>query len=116
VPESAAAARTFRDVIDAHAAAQPRAVFLMAPEPALEIDYATLQRNCRSFAALLDHRGIEPGATVSFMLENGASAATVFLAAMYGGYVVSPINLHAQDAQLEYTLAHSGTRIVFASA
>ena len=65
---------------------------------------------------LLESRGVAPGATVSFMLENGASAATVFLGAMYGGYVVSPINLHAQDAQLEYTLAHSDTRIVFASA
>jgi long-chain acyl-CoA synthetase len=49
------------------------------------------------------------------MMENGASAATIFLGAMYGGYVVSPINLHAQDAQLEYTLAHSQTRLVFAS-
>jgi long-chain acyl-CoA synthetase len=49
------------------------------------------------------------------MLENGASAATIFLGAMYGGYVVSPINLNAQDAQLEYTLAHSETRLVFAS-
>ena len=50
------------------------------------------------------------------MLENGVSAATIFLGAMYGGYVVSPINLHAQDAQLEYTLAHSDTRIVFTAA
>ena len=109
MPESAFPPGTFRDVIDAHAAAQPRAPFLIAPEPALEIDYATLQGNCRALAALLGERGVEPGATVSFMLENGASAATVFLGAMYGGYVVSPINLHAQDAQLEYTLAHSDT-------
>ncbi len=34
---------------------------------------------------------------------------------MHGGYVVSPINLLAQDAQLEHVLAHSGTRIVFAA-
>ena len=107
---------TLRDVIDAQAAAQPSASFLCAPEPGLEIDYATLQRNCRALAASLAARGIEPGATVSFMLENGISAATLFLGAMYGGYVVSPINLHAQDAQLAYTLVHSDTRIVFASA
>jgi long-chain acyl-CoA synthetase len=107
---------TLRDVIDAHAATQPRATFICAPEPGLEIDYATLQRSCRALAASLDAAGIEPGATVSFMLENGVSAASAFLGAMYGGYVVSPINLHAQDAQLVYTLAHSDTRIVFASA
>ena len=107
---------TFRDVVDAHAASQPHAPFLLAPEPGLAIDYATLRADCRAFSALLAARGIAPGATVSFMLENGVSAATIFLGAMYGGYVVSPINLHAQDAQLEYTLVHSDTRLVFAGA
>jgi long-chain acyl-CoA synthetase len=113
--ESRALPATFRDVIDRHAAEQPRAPFLIAPEPALTIDYETLQRDCRAFAASLAAHGVAPGATVSYMLENGASAATVFLGAMYGGYVVSPVNLHAQDAQLDYTLAHSETRLVFVS-
>jgi long-chain acyl-CoA synthetase len=115
-PDAQRLAATFRDVIDAHAASQPGASFLVAPEAAIEIDYATLRGNCRAFAALLAARGVEQGATVSFMLENGLSAATIFLGAMYGGHVVSPINLHAQDAQLEYTLVHSDTRIVFAAA
>ena len=107
---------TFRSVIDAHAAAQPRAPFLIAPEPGVEIDYATLRDSCVAFAGWLDARGVRPRATVSFMLENGVSAASAFLGAMYGGYVVSPVNLLAQDAQLEYTLAHSETSIVIASA
>jgi long-chain acyl-CoA synthetase len=106
---------TFRALIDAHATARPHAPFLFAPEPDLRLDYAALAKACRNFAASLALRGIPPGATVSFMLENGASAATIFLGAMYGGYVVSPINLNAQDAQLAYTLAHSETRIVFTS-
>ena len=108
--------RSFREAIDAHASSQPRAPFLIAPESGREIDYATLQANCRAFAALLEREGIAPGSTVSFMLENGVSAATVFLGAMYGGYVVSPVNLLAQDTQLAYTLVHSDTRIVFAAA
>ena len=115
-PDASALPATFRDVIDAHAASRPHAPFLLAPEPVLGIDYATLRAKCRAFSASLAKRGIEPGATVSFMLENGVSAATLFLGAMYGGRVVSPINLHAQDAQLEYTLAHSETRIVFTAA
>ncbi|MGE5169364.1 MAG: AMP-binding protein [Rudaea sp.] len=106
---------TFRDVIDAHAARNPRAPFLIAPEPGRAIDYGTLRAICRAFSRMLVARGVPAGATVSFMLDNGASAATVFLGAMYGGYVVSPINLHAQDTQLEYTLAHSDTRLVFAT-
>jgi len=104
---------TFREVIDAHAQRHPRAAFLLAPEPALAIDYATLRQTSRAFAAMVAARGVARGATVSFMLPNGVSAATVFLGAMYGGFVVSPINLHAQDAQLEYTLSHSETRLVF---
>ena len=114
--DAGAAAATFRTVIDVHAAAQPRAPFLIAPEPRREIDYAALRAQCLSLAAWLAAQGIAPGSTVSFMLPNGVSAATVFLGAMYGGYVVSPINLLAQDAQLEYTLAHSDTRLVFATA
>jgi len=107
---------TFRAVIDAHASSQPHASFLIAPEPGLETDYATLRASCRAFTSLLDAAHIPPGATVAFMLENGWSAATVFLGAMYGGYVVSPINLLAQDAQLGYSLTHSEARIVFAAA
>ncbi|HEY3554026.1 MAG TPA: AMP-binding protein, partial [Casimicrobiaceae bacterium] len=106
---------TFREVVDAHAKACPSAPFLFAPEVDRTVDYATLAHTCRALAASLAARGVRPGATVSFMLENGISAATIFLGAMYGGYVVSPINLHAQDAQLEYTLTHSQTRIVFTS-
>jgi long-chain acyl-CoA synthetase len=113
---SDARAATFRDVIDAHAARDPHAPFLIAPEPAREIDYQALRVTCRALSRMLVARGLPAGATVSFMLENGASAATIFLGAMYGGYVVSPINLHAQDAQLEYALLHSDTRLVFTTA
>src|SRR5262249_43200090 len=35
--------------------------------------------------------------------------------AMYAGYVISPVNLLAQDSQVGYMLAHSGTRLVFAA-
>jgi long-chain acyl-CoA synthetase len=107
--------RSFRDAIDAQAAAQPDAPFLLAPEPQAVVSYAELRRSARSLSAYLARRGVPPGSVVSFMLPNGVSAASVFLGAMYAGYVVSPINLLAQDAQLSYVLAHSGTRIVFAA-
>ncbi len=112
---NAQAVSTIRDVVDRYAATQPDAPFLIAPEAQRTMTYAALRQDCRALAAWLGGRGIAPGSTVSFMLPNGASAATVFLGAMYGGYVVSPINLLAHDAQLEYTLVHSDTTIVFAS-
>ena len=106
---------TFRGVIDRYATVQPDAPFLIAPESSSQLTYGDLQDRCRRFVALLGAHQVRPGSTVSFMLENGVSAATVFLGAMYGGFVVSPVNLLAQDAQLEYTLVHSDTRLVFAS-
>jgi long-chain acyl-CoA synthetase len=107
--------RTIRDAIDRHADAQPDAPFLLAPEPGVVVTYAELRDTARALCADLATQGIRPGEVVSYMLPNGVAAAGVFLGAMYGGYVVSPVNLLAQDALIEYTLAHSQTRIVFAA-
>jgi long-chain acyl-CoA synthetase len=74
-----------------------------------------LRDTARALCADLAAQGIRPGEVVSYMLPNGVAAASVFLGAMYGGYVVSPVNLLAQDALIEHTLAHSETRIVFAA-
>ena len=108
--------RTFRDVIDAHADARADATCVLAPETGDALTYGELATTGRSLAAYLSEQGIAPGSIVSFMLPNGISAVSVFLGAMCGGYVVSPVNLLAQDAQLEYTLAHSESRLIFADA
>jgi acyl-CoA synthetase (AMP-forming)/AMP-acid ligase II len=105
--------QTLRDVIDHHAESNPDAPFLFAPESGRTLSYRELRDAGRSLAALLQSEGIAPGEVVSFMLPNGVSAATLFLGAMYAGYVVSPLNLIAQDAHLEYSLLHSDTRRVF---
>ena len=106
---------SFRDAIDAHAAAQPDAAFLLGPETGAVLSYRALRRAARSLGAYLASEGIPPGSVVSFMLPNGVSAASILLGGMYCGYVVSPLNLLAQDSQLAYVLAHSGTRLVFAA-
>ena len=106
---------TLREAIDAHADARPDAPFIFAPEPDTTLSYAGLRTAARALCHTLEPRDLAPGDVVSWMLPNGISAATVFLGAMYGGYVASPISLLAQDAQIEHVLAHSGTRIVFAA-
>jgi len=106
--------KTIRAVIDAYAETQPDAPFLLAPEPSIRITYAGLREICRSIGGELALAGIPPGSVVSFLLPNGVSAVSVFLGAMYAGYVVAPMSLLAQDAQLDYILPHSGTRLVFA--
>src|SRR5438552_2997074 len=107
--------RTFRDAIDAHAAARSDAPCVIVPEPDTVLTYGDLARVGTELGAFLAQQGIAPGSVVSFMLSNGVAAASIFLGAMYAGYVVSPVNLLAQDRQLEYTLAHSGTRLIFAA-
>jgi long-chain acyl-CoA synthetase len=108
--------RTFRDVIDGRAAAQPAAPFLFAPEAGITVSYRDLRDRVRAFAAHVRAQGVAPGATVAFMLPNGLSAATAFLGAMYGGYIVMPINLLAQDALLTHVLAHARPALVFVAA
>jgi long-chain acyl-CoA synthetase len=107
--------QTLRDVIDHHADVRPDAPFLFAPEPGITLTYRDLRDACRSLASFLPACGVAPGAVVSFMLPNGISAATIFLGAMYAGYVVSPLNLLAQDSHLAYALTNSDTRLVFAA-
>lgn len=107
--------RTLREAIDLRAAAQPDAPFLLAPEPDRTVSYGEFRDLARALCADLAARGIRPGDVVSYMQPNGISAASVLLGAMYGGYVVSPISLLAQDSQIAYSLAHSETRIVFAA-
>ena len=108
--------RTLRDVIDHHAELRPDAPFLIAPEPSVTVTYGELRQKCRALEALLQASGVGAGEVVSFMLPNGIAAATLFVGAMYSGRVVSPLNLIAQDALLGHVLAHSDTRMVFASA
>ena len=104
-----------REAIDRHAHVQPGAPFLLAPEPGTTVTYGALRDMSLRIAAELALRGVGPGEVVSYMLPNGIAAAGVFLGAMHGGYVVSPVSLLAQDALIAQMLRHSGTRIVFAA-
>src|SRR5258705_5892497 len=105
--------RTLRELIDLRVEGEPDAPFLLAPEPGTTLTYAGLRVTAQALCAELHAHGVRPGEIVSYMLPNGVSAASVLLGAMYGGYVVSPLSLLAQDALLEHTLTHSETRIGF---
>ena len=107
--------RTVRDAIDHHAKGQPDAPFLFAPEPGTTLTYAGLRVTAQALCAELAAFGVGPGEVVSYMLPNGVAAASVFLGAMYGGFVVSPVSLLAQDVLVEFTLAHSEARVVYAA-
>jgi long-chain acyl-CoA synthetase len=105
--------RTIREAVDRHSVTQPDAPFLLAPEPGTTISYAGLRVTAQALCAELAAMGVRPGEVVSYLLPNGVAAASVFLGAMYGGFVVSPISMLAQDALVEHNIAHSETRVVY---
>lgn len=105
--------RTIREHVDRRATSAPDRPYLLAPESGLTLTYAGLQRESHSLTHHLLGLGLRKGDTVSFMLHNGYQAARLLIGAMYGGFVVQPINLLAQRSQLAYVLEHSDTRVVF---
>lgn len=107
------AGMSVRDVIDRRAAEKPNGVFLIDPTARETVTYRDLRDAARSFAARLAAKGIEPGETVAYAMENGADAVRVILGCMYGGYLATAINLVSGVSTISYVLEHSETRIVF---
>ncbi len=77
------------------------------------LSYGDLADECRDFARQLAALGIQRGDTVSVFMPNGVNTARIIIAAMFGGFVINPINLLSQEKQLAYVLGHSDARIVF---
>ena len=105
--------RTIRYLIDRMAEVQPDRIYLIAPEPGLELTYGKLKADSIALSEYLLSQGLRKGDKVSFMMGNGYQTARIFLGTMYSGMVVAPLNLMAQPSQLEYVLGHSDTRLVF---
>ena len=107
--------RTLREQVDFQAAERPEAIYLIAPEPDLSMTFGELQRASRRLSHYLSSQGIRPGEKVALLMHNGYQACRLFVGVMYGGYCVTPLNLLAHSAQLEYVLDHCDARIVFAA-
>lgn len=105
--------RTVRRFIDLQARERPQQPYLIAPETGRIMTYARLREHSVALTRYLLARGLAKGDKVSLMLHNGYQTARLFLGIMYGGFVVSPVNLLSQPSQLKYVLEHSDTRLVF---
>ena len=105
--------RTIRCFIDDRAKNEPDKIYMIAPEPGLELTYGQLKEDSETLGKHLMKLGLNKGDKVSFMLGNGYQTTKVFLGSMYAGFVIAPLNLMAQPSQLEYGLDHSDTKIVF---
>lgn len=108
--------RTIRYFIDEMAEKQPDKIYMIAPEPGLNLSYGQLKEDSIRFGKYLATMGLKKGDKVSFMLANGYQTAKIFLGTMYAGFVVAPLNLQVQPSQLVYVLDHSDTQVVFYTA
>jgi len=105
--------RSVRFHVDKQAELQPDKVFMIAPEPKLELTYAQLQGSSIKLGKQLLKMGIKKGDRVSFFMGNGYQTVKIFLGAMYSGLVIAPLNLLAQPSQLSYVLGHAEPELVF---
>jgi acyl-CoA synthetase (AMP-forming)/AMP-acid ligase II len=104
---------TVRDLIDRRAEAQPADVFLISPETGRELTFEELRQQCHHLYRRFRRLGLEHGDKIAFLMDNGLFAANLFLGAMYGGFVIVPLNLRAGTSQLSYTLNHCDAKFVF---
>ncbi|MGZ5079433.1 MAG: AMP-binding protein [Usitatibacter sp.] len=105
--------RTLRDVLAGHLAERPGRAFALAPETGGALSYRGIDSHARHLAGFLRDRGIGGGEKIGMYLHNSAQAVALFVSAMAGGYVVTPLNLLSQRAQLAFVLGHCDCRIVF---
>ncbi|RJR50591.1 MAG: long-chain fatty acid--CoA ligase [Desulfobacteraceae bacterium] len=105
--------RTIRHFVDLRAGEQPDKIYMIAPEPGLTLTYSQLREESIRLSRRLLKMGLEKGDKVSFMMGNGYQTAKLFLGVMYGGFVVAPLNLQAQQSQVEYVLTHSDASLIF---
>ncbi len=107
--------QTVRQLIDSRALENPDKPFLEVAETGASLSYLELQEKCQWIARLLEHKGIGPGETVAFLMDNGLWTTCLFLGVMYSGRVVLPLNAVAGQDQLGYVIAHSRLKLVFCS-
>jgi len=111
-----AEAPTLRELLDRQAQERPASVALLFPDGEWLGSYAALRQRAAEIAARLTGAGLRPGDRAATILENGAGAVFAFLGAQYGGFVATPLDPAASDAELRATLEHSGARAVFLPA
>jgi len=91
-------------------------VYLIAPEPDLELTYRQLREDVRLLGKSLVKMGMKKGDKIALMMPNGYQSVKLFLAVMYAGMTAVPINLRSQPSHLKHVLEHCDARLVFVHA
>jgi len=98
--------RSVGDVLRARAAERPDASLVVSPETGRVVTSGEAADYARGFGERLRAAGVGPGAHVGLFAGNGLQTTLAFVATMANGWVVAPLNLLSQRAQLAYVLDH----------
>jgi long-chain acyl-CoA synthetase len=80
----------------------------------LTLSYSGLEQAAGRVAGLLEAKGIRPGDRVGVMLPNVPYFAAVYYGILRAGGVVVPMNVLLKEREVEYYLADSEARLLFA--
>lgn len=104
--------RTVGSLIDERARSSGDSVFLVDPDSGEELSYRQLQQQAAAVAKFLVSRGVQPGSSVAYAMNNGRDCAVCLFGILYGGFRATAINLIAGVQSIGYVLGHSQTGIV----
>lgn len=104
---------TVRACIEHHALTSPHRTFLIAPDTSSELNFDELKTAVDVIGVELDRLGLEKGAKVAFLLNNGLWTTQLFLGVMANNRTIVPLNAVAGNLQLVHVLDHSDTEVVF---
>ena len=105
--------RTVRDCVEQHAVNSPDKTFLFAPDTNEKISFGELKVAVDDVGHQLDKLGVNRGAKVAFLLNNGYWTVRLFLGVMANNRVIVPLNAVAGNVQLTHVLGHSDSEVVF---
>lgn len=103
--------RTIADHLDALAAERPEQPLFIEADRTYTA--AQTRADARRLAGILARRGLKRGEVVSFQLPNWYEATLVELACAYGGFVCNPIVTIYRDAEVDFIIRDSGSRVFF---
>lgn len=110
------ASGSIRQLIDHWAETQANDVFLHCPETQQQVTFCELATHCKNIAHALVERGFVSGDRLSLLMGNGVGSACLYLGAMYGGFVISPLNPLAGTSQLSYVIQHAAPKWLLVSS
>ena len=106
---------TITELVDQFAETTPNKNYLIDADLDLHISYGQLKKDILKLGIFFQQNNIHTRDKVGFMLDNGYASSLLFIAAMYHGITIVPLNVLAGAKQIKYTIEHSECKLILAS-